>query len=101
MAYVSILLVMLLDVLFPRCAGEAAKREASEAIVLGAVLLASSLLGMNCCRVSSCGGTNRIARLEVHKWTRLTMAPASPEASAFPRDKHDDFVDSWTRGPKF
>ena len=44
-AYVLIVLITLLQTLFPQGAGEAAKREASESTVIGVMLLAIVLLG--------------------------------------------------------
>jgi hypothetical protein len=44
-AYIFILLLTLLGILFPRGAGEAAKREAKESLVIGVVLLGSVLVG--------------------------------------------------------
>ena len=44
-AYVLIVLITLLQILFPQGAGWAAKREVSESIVIGVMLLAIVLVG--------------------------------------------------------
>ena len=44
-AYILIVLITLLQILFPRGAGWAAKREVSESIAIGVMLLAIVLVG--------------------------------------------------------